>query len=83
MSVRAGLPLFTTPTRAHLVERHAPERQPSQRIRDLSPGYRAATDALQIAADHGCDVRLYNALWRLCEREHDQWIAGVAAEGGL
>lgn len=82
MTVRASLPLFTAPTRARLVERLAAERQPSQRIRDLSPGYRAATEALQIAADYGCDGRLYDALWRLCMREHDLWLASAARQGG-
>lgn len=60
--------------RAVLVQRRSPLQQPSQRICDLSPGYRAAAEALRIAADHGCDARLYEALWRLLQREHDTWL---------
>lgn len=55
--------------RSNLVLIRCRERQPSQRIRDLSEGYRVATDALVIAADLGCSGDLYDALYELVERE--------------
>jgi hypothetical protein len=55
--------------RSTLVERRAPDMQPSQRLRDLCAEYRVASDALSIAADLGCSGDLYDALFDLCRRE--------------
>lgn len=61
--------------RSHGVTLRSPETQPSARLRDLSPTYRVATEALVIAADLGCSGDLYDALWALCQREADAYLA--------
>lgn len=66
-------------TRTLGVDRRAPEHQPSQRLKELSPEYAVAAEALQIAADHGCDWKLYEALFALCQRTADAFEAGRAA----
>lgn len=76
MTVRAGLPLFTTPTRAHVPAVRAVDRQPSQRIRDQSPTYGVAIEAYTAAIDRGCDERITAALWEIVQREHDAWLMG-------
>lgn len=55
--------------RSSIVYYKAPERQPSARLRDLSDGYRVASDALMIVADLGCSGDIYDAIWALCEKE--------------
>lgn len=67
--------------RSTLVLLRGPERQPSKRLRDVSEGYRVATDALVIAADCGCSGDLYDALWALCERERDNAQRGIGLGG--
>lgn len=57
--------------RSTLVLLRGPERQPSKRLRELSEGYRVATDALGIVADLGCSGDIYDAIWALCQREAD------------
>lgn len=55
--------------RSRYVLWRGPDRQPSERLRDLSPTYRVASEALTIAADLGCDGAIYDALYALVERE--------------
>lgn len=69
-------------TRSTLVLLRAPDRQPSARLRDLSEGYRVASDALRIAADLGCSGDIYEALWALCEREADAVQTRTLGLGG-
>lgn len=66
-------------TRSNYVEWRSPERQPSARLRDASPTYRVAVEALNIAADLGCDGAIYDALWGLCEREAKAAEANMGA----
>lgn len=49
---------------------NAPAPRPTAaRLSEVSPAYRVAVEALNLAADLGCSGDLYDALWALCERE--------------
>jgi len=65
--------------RARAVQSASIERQPSRRLRQLSDGYRVATDALLAAAELGCSRDIYDALWRICEREADAYQASAGS----
>lgn len=54
--------------RAALVQKQSSDRVPSERLRGLSEGYHAASEALIIAADLQCDGRIYDALSELVLR---------------
>ena len=54
--------------RSTVVLYKAREAIPSDRLKRDS-GYRAASEALVIAADLGCSGDIYDALWDLCQRE--------------
>ncbi|MCP4305653.1 MAG: hypothetical protein GY788_12385 [bacterium] len=61
--------------RANVVLFKSVDRVPSQRVRDSDAGYRAATDALILAADLGCSGDIYEGLWSICERELQRYEA--------
>jgi hypothetical protein len=65
---------------AHVL-RFFPERQPSHRLRDLSEGYRVASEAFSLACDLGCSGDIADGLWSICEREakaYETKAGGVA-----
>ena len=64
-------------TRSARVYRICPDSQPSQRLRDLSPTYRVASEILVGAADLGCSGDLYDFIWSICQREADAYHASI------
>lgn len=67
--------------RTELVQKRAPMRQPSQRIRDASPTYGVAIEAYTAAIDRGCDERIAAALWDIAQREADIHAGKIEGRG--
>ena len=61
--------------RTHLVQRRSIEQQASERLKAECPEYRAAAEALRIAADLGCSGDIYDALYALLQQTGEQYEA--------
>ena len=59
--------------RTRAVTSRSPDTQPSARLRELSDGYRVASEILVAVADMGASDAIYEFVWSICEREGKAW----------
>lgn len=65
-------------TKAANTSHFYPARAPNAKLKDISEGYRVATEAYALAAELGCSGDLADALWSLVTREAKTAIEGAA-----